>query len=189
MTSRDLYRRAMNLYSKGDLNSAIDLLNAAAEMGDRDAIYCLAFWHKDGEVVAKDEDAARGYFSKFREIAEGGDAEAQFDLSELIRWGNGFEQDTELANQWLRKAASGGCAAAQVRLSEHLQHGIEGFTKDLPSAMEWAERAARQEHGGGLMQLVLLKRLAGAQEAELLELTQRAAAVGSVHAREALGLE
>ena len=55
-------------------------------------------------------------FKEYRQLAEQGDAAAQFMLGWMYEKGEGVEQDNAKAVQWYRLAAKQGDAAAQYNL-------------------------------------------------------------------------
>lgn len=77
-----------------------------------------------------------------RELAEQGDAEAQYRMGQMLLTGKGAEKDEPQGVEWLRKAAGQGMADAQYRLAVCLRKGI-GTEKDAQEAKRWLEEAAR----------------------------------------------
>ena len=82
----------------GDLEKAFEWLGAAAEGGVPMAQYGLGvLYDKQDEL----EKAARWYKS----AAELGVSDAQYNLSEMYRYGEGVEQNDELADYWMAKCS------------------------------------------------------------------------------------
>jgi hypothetical protein len=77
-----------------------------------------------------------------RELAEQGDAGAQYRMGQMLLTGKGAEKDESQGVEWLRKAAGQGMADAQYRLSVCLRKGI-GTERDDQEAKRWLEEAAR----------------------------------------------
>lgn len=77
--------------------------------------------------------------------AEQGDAEAQFQLGNKYRKGEGVRQDYEEAAKWFRKAADQGHAKAQNNLGVRYANG-QGVRKSFKEAVKWYRKAAAQGH-------------------------------------------
>ena len=87
---------------------------------------------------ARADDAAA-----VRELAEGGDAEAQFALGTMYRYGQGVAQDYGEALRWWRKAADLGLIDAQFALGD-IHAGGSGIARDRIRAYMWFDIAASQ---------------------------------------------
>ena len=72
----------------------------------------------------------------FTELAEQGDADAQFNLGGMYRRGEGVSKDMAQAAAWYRKAAEQGDAKAQFNLGVMYYNG-EGVPKDYVQAAKW----------------------------------------------------
>lgn len=79
------------------------------------------------------------------EIANTGNAEAQFLLALMFENGRGVTQNDREAFQWYKKAADQGLAAAQNNLA-HLYRQGKGVKQDLKEAVRWYRRAAEAGH-------------------------------------------
>lgn len=88
--------------------------------------------------------AADDYPREIRELAQAGDAEAQFALAQLLDLGSGPAQNREEAMLWLRKAADQDLAAACYTLGLKYEFGAT-IRKDLRQAAAWYRRAALQD--------------------------------------------
>ena len=75
--------------------------------------------------------------------AERGEAEAQFNLGQMYRKGEGVPMDAAKAVEWFQKAAEQGNADAQSNLGSMYDEG-EGVSKDAAKAVEWWQKAAAQ---------------------------------------------
>ncbi len=73
---------------------------------------------------------------KFKELAEQGDASAQFNLGSLYRQGQGVSQDDKQAALWWAKAADQGHTDAMDNLGLRYAKG-EGVEQDLVQAYKW----------------------------------------------------
>ena len=77
--------------------------------------------------------------------AEQGDADAQFRLGEMYKYGRGIRQDDEEAVKWYRQAAEQGHAAAQKKLGWMYANG-RGVRQDDEEAVKWYRLVAEQGH-------------------------------------------
>ncbi len=87
---------------------------------------------------------------EIKQMAENGDAKAQAKLASmyLLGW-QGFEQNEELAAQWMKKAADQGVIDAQVVMGALYDRGM-GVAANRDTATKWYEKAAAQGHGTSL---------------------------------------
>jgi hypothetical protein len=81
----------------------------------------------------------------WRELAEGGDVDAQTSLAGMYLTGSGVERDFRLAAKWYRPAAERGDAIAQLNLGDLYIRGL-GVEKDPVRAWFWLSLAAAAEH-------------------------------------------
>ena len=90
-------------------------------------------------------------YSKLRQAAELGDAEAQFDLAYLYYKAgtdpaiSGVTQSDKLAADWYRKAADQGHVRAQYNMAVLHLHG-DGVDRDPVEAYAWLLQAAGNGH-------------------------------------------
>jgi ankyrin repeat protein len=80
-----------------------------------------------------------------RRAAEGGNAEAQYELASLYRSGRGVPQDDEQSFRWMKAAAEKGHQKAQFNLGRMLLTG-RGAPLDIGQARFWLQKAAAQGH-------------------------------------------
>ena len=86
--------------------------------------------------------------------AEGGDLAAQYVLAVRIRDGHGgAPRDSALMLKWLRRAAAGNVARAQVDLGVMHMHGQGGLAVNIAAAVQLYKAAAAQEHNVALNNL------------------------------------
>ncbi len=122
--------------TQGSEHEGVELLCAAAEAGDAEALYLLGlacFW---GQGVEKAFEAAR---ELQRAAAMRGLPDAQFELSLLLELGIGGEVDAEGARRWEAKAAAAGHPRAC------LNRGARLANKKRPNwtkVTHWYARAA-----------------------------------------------
>ena len=79
-------------------------------------------------------------FKKTLQVAEQGNAQAQFSLGKMYYEGQGVRQDYAEAVQWYRKAAEQGLAEAQFNLGLMYYNG-QGVRQNLVIAKEWYGKA------------------------------------------------
>ena len=125
--------------SEDDLRQAYDLMRAAADAGNPDAIGGLGYFHALGLTVPQDAaQAARCYQSG----AEKGSAKSMLNLSRALRKGDGIAADVVAANQWLERAAAAHQVDACLELGLALFHGDAGLPKDHRRAIGYLGEAA-----------------------------------------------
>jgi TPR repeat protein len=78
-----------------------------------------------------------------RQLAEHGDADAQWNLGVRYHTGDGFVQDDAQAVQWFRLAAEQGHVSAQATLGAYYWAG-RGVPQDLTKAYFWSSLAQAQ---------------------------------------------
>jgi TPR repeat protein/class 3 adenylate cyclase len=81
----------------------------------------------------------------YREAAEGGSAEAQTRLGQMLRDGEGGARNLAEAASWFQKAAEQGDAWAQASLGDLYWRGA-GVERSYPLSRRWFEKAAAQEN-------------------------------------------
>ncbi|GHU34047.1 hypothetical protein AGMMS50256_27150 [Betaproteobacteria bacterium] len=79
----------------------------------------------------------------YREAAERGDAQAQYQLGLLYSGGQGGAQNHAEAVAWFRKAAEQGAAASQYRLGRAYARGL-GVERNIDEALKWLRKAAEK---------------------------------------------
>ena len=94
-------------------------------------------------VVGTNAYAQQEKIDQLLQIAEKGDANAQFDLGFRYQEGEGVAQDLAEAAKWYHLAAEQGKAEAQVNLGIMYQQG-EGVPQDYIEAVKWYRLAAEQ---------------------------------------------
>ena len=89
------------------------------------------------------------------QLAQSGNAAAQFEAGARLVEGRGMARDVKAAAAWFEKAAGQGLAPAQYRYGTLLEKGI-GVARDIAQAKDWYQRAADQGHGGAMHNLAVL---------------------------------
>jgi hypothetical protein len=84
-----------------------------------------------------------GEFKETKELAEKGDAIAQFNLGDCYDNGQVVLKDPVEAVKWYRKSAEQGVAQAQYKFGYCYYHGV-GVLKDPVEAVKWYHKAAEQ---------------------------------------------
>lgn len=97
-------------------------------------------------------DKAREYFDSgryveavaaWRELAEHGSADAQYNLGVCCESGQGVVQRYKTAAEWYRKAAEQGHADAQYNLGVCYANGC-GVAQSYKNAVKWYRKAVEQ---------------------------------------------
>ena len=94
-------------------------------------------------------------YTQFKELAEQGDAEAQYNLAILLKTGKGAMQNPQKAAKWFRKAADQGLAAAQYNLGQMYDDGI-GVEQNYTYAVVWYKKAAMKGNASAQTNLGVL---------------------------------
>jgi len=103
---------------------------------------------EEGVSAVEKQDYATAY-AVFKELAEQGNAEAQYNLAILYRQGKGVEKDNATALVWFEKSANQGLASAEYYLG-HLYDNGDGVARSSTTAVGWYKKAA--EKGNPLAQ-------------------------------------
>lgn len=134
-----------------DYKTAFKYYKIAAEMGDIWAQTRVAYHYEYGIGVSKDNEkakywrvkAARQELKRVLQMAEQGDAKAQFRLGLIYYVGNedmGIKKDYKQTVYWYQKAADQQDLLAMLRLSEMYEGGL-GVSKDEKKAAELKAKA------------------------------------------------
>lgn len=79
----------------------------------------------------------------YQELADDGDAQAQYRMGQLYDGGKGVEQDYTKAAEWFLKAAEQGHAWAEYSIGDMYQNG-DGVPKNDVEALKWFLKSAAQ---------------------------------------------
>jgi len=93
--------------------------------------------------------------NEWRSSANQGDADAQNNLAQMYRKGEGVLKDDKEALKWYQKAADQGNAGAQHNLGVMYANG-EGVLKDDKEAVKWYRKAADQGNASAQNNLGLM---------------------------------
>jgi TPR repeat protein len=91
----------------------------------------------------------------FRQLAEAGNARAQYALAALHHSGRGVERSDAEAAKWYERSAKQGFAAAQASLGSLYLTG-RGVPRSYAEAARWLEQAATRGNAGGQANFGLL---------------------------------
>ena len=94
-------------------------------------------------------------FQVTKELAEGGDAEAQNNLGAMYATGEGVPQDNKEAVKWFRMSAEQGKAKGQSNLGVMYMNGT-GVPQDYKEAVKWYRISADQGDAMGQSNLGLM---------------------------------
>ncbi len=130
------------LPTSNSLATDLDVLRQRAVQGDAWAQLNLGAAYDNGlSGVAPDAVLAVRWY---RNSAEQGLAQAQFNLAHCLATGHGVKQDLSEARRWMRRAAQQQEADAQFLLGVMLVEGMGGGIQ-LSEGYRWIQRAADAE--------------------------------------------
>lgn len=132
--------------SKGerqDLKEVAAAVKKAAQGGDHDAQYTLAFMHLIGDGVPRDVSQEIRWY---KAAAAGGNARAAFMLALMHLHGEGVAKNAAESARYMRISAEHGNVPAAFFLGTFYYHGT-GVTRDRQEAALWIGRAARAGYG------------------------------------------
>lgn len=156
-----------------DPQKAADWFRFAVARGGLEATFALAMMTLDGRGVARDEARAR---SLLEDAAKRGHAAASFNLALILLAGES-EDDHRRGAGLMRVAANAEIVEAQHALGVLFARG-RGLPRDAGEAVIWFERAARNHHAPGEVELAILLfngEGVAADEARAVKLFRRAA--------------
>jgi TPR repeat protein len=130
----------------------INLLRAAAEQNDAEAIYLLATMTAAGAGIEQSDVDA---FVMMQRAADLGFADAQFALASIYGQGRGVDKNDIIAEQWARRAAEQGHTLAMFALGRTLIELPEQSRK--AEALKFLEGAATAGHGNSAIFLATVK--------------------------------
>ncbi len=79
-----------------------------------------------------------------KQLAQAGDADAQFQIALRLDNGENDKRDPVAAANWYRHATEQGHPQAQLHLGLMLNTGDTGFERNDAEAADWFRKAARQ---------------------------------------------
>lgn len=179
----------LGLVVSQDYVKAVEYYERAIMLGFFDARFNLALLMIKPEAGLNDLNKAR---TLMQELAEAGDAEAQYTLSLMFK----DEMGAALANltqatHWLRIAAKEGYADAQFNLGLQYLNG-DGVKQDNLSAFQWIGKAAAQDLSGAQFNLALMYDKGEGTKVDnkqALKWYKSAAKLGNMNAMQNLGIK
>lgn len=123
-------------YVARDKNRAQDYMNRAAENGHPKAKVYIARQYINKMSISERNHAG----ILFKEAAEAGDADGQYEYGKMLYDGFVFEQDRDLAVYWLGEASAQDHVPATAKLAQIYYTDQDFYQKDL--ALKWLNRAA-----------------------------------------------
>jgi len=94
--------------------------------------------------------------ASLKELADKGDAAAQFDLGARYADGRGFDRDAVASRLWFEKAAAQGQPQAEYRLGVIFEKGV-GVPRDVRMARDYYQKAANQGHVRAMHNLAVIE--------------------------------
>ncbi len=176
----------MNAYDNDRNEEALSLIEACAEGGDPVACFRAAIFYRDGIGTTIDLKRSASWLLRLKALAEKGNHEAQWELSQSYRFGDMFPQDIAQANYWLELAAEGGFGEAQHHLAWYYETGQYTYSIDSDKAIIWNRRAFEQGHPETLYTAAVSMFVDGAPTDEAMRLLEKAANKGFKQAAYAL---
>jgi len=148
------YEAAFNVFDHQVLQQqwALHWMNQAAKHGIVQVDFALIRANALGEGVTADKELARFYLqgarNRLREAAQaaGHDTSCQ-TLPDYYaaRYAIGEAQDISRAKSYLLEAADHNCWVAQLIVASLYHYGVDGFPQDPDAAVDYTERATRNE--------------------------------------------
>jgi Caspase domain/Sel1 repeat len=134
----DWNKQAQDYLEAKDYLKALPLFQTAAENGDMDGMYGLAWLYGNGLGVIQDRTQAKEWYQKAADL---GHAVAMTSLGSLYENGLGVTKDYAKAGAWYQKAADLGDDIAMGNLGYLYENGL-GVAEDYSKAGAWYQKAA-----------------------------------------------
>ncbi len=149
------YATGAKAFRAHDYAAALSAWQPLADAGHLRAQFGIGvIYEEGGDGIAPDLDKAAAWY---REAAEQGLADAQFNLGNLYRTGRGVDKDPRRAVVWYLKAATQGMPVAQYNLALSYDTGV-GAAQNHTVAAKWYRRAAKQGEIDAMLGLAALYR-------------------------------
>jgi serine/threonine-protein kinase len=136
------------LLGAGNFEAAATTCLAEAEAGTVSSMRLLAGMYDRGNGVKEDPAQALTWYRR----AAPNDAEAKFQVSDMLEKGRGAPRDARAALTALREAAAMGHQQATLTLAFRLETG-GGINRDYEEAAIWYGRAAERGHVPSMLKL------------------------------------
>ncbi|MEQ8393539.1 tetratricopeptide repeat protein [Thalassobaculum sp.] len=151
----EMTRQAIQLLatksSQAERRRAVQMLGAAAELRQPDALFALGALHAQGKIVKHDAKRATALY---REAARQGHLKAMNALALHMIRGDGTAQDFKGAIALLQRASDAGLTAATTNLGQLYLAGV-GHAKDPVTGLRLLEKAAATEDPAGVHELAV----------------------------------
>ena len=176
-------KKARELATKNDFEGAAKILRTEAEKGSAEAANALGELYIAGRGVKASPAEALRWFQKAADAAL---PAGLFNVAALLsRGADGVAKDPAKAKFLMRSAAEAGSGDAQAAMGQAAEDeaAARPGTPDFSEARGWFEKAAAQEHPGGLMAMMRFsdRGLDGSPDlVKGAEYCRRAARAGSV---------
>jgi hypothetical protein len=181
----ELTQQGIASFNVRDYAKALPFFRAAANSGNAQAMYFLAYMYQHGLGVAADNaEAMRVY----KNSAAGGYASSFSALGLMYENGSGVPVDYAEARKWLLKGIDAGSAASMNELGYMYFSGL-GTRRDTAEGCRWYRKSAEGGFTSGLYNLGYCYETGegvSADRAQAIELYRRAATAGSETAKQAL---
>ena len=144
----------------------------------------------ESAVSAYENEEYAEAIESFREAAEDGNADAQFNLGLMYLKGEGVDEDYAQALEWFTKSAEQGNVRAETNLARMYAQG-KGVAPDYGTAVSWFRKAADQGYPDAQYSLGVLYVTGNAvplNYKQAQDLFQKAADQGNASAQYQLGL-
>jgi uncharacterized protein len=112
---------------------------------------------EDGQAVYMRDDYAEA-LRIWGQLADQGDARAQFSVGKMYYIGQGVQRDYAKADEWFQKAADQGFAYAQFNLGVAYEDGGLGVPQDYALAHMWFNLASSPATNTDLRQMAVQNR-------------------------------
>lgn len=127
------YKEGKAAYDRGDVITAMDLLNRSANAGSVQAMLLL------GYILDKSEEN-KAAFDMYQRAAKLGNGEAMFSVGVMYANGEGTERNLEQAVKMMEQSVEAGYGKATVTLALSYLEGSMGLTKSREKAIEWLNK-------------------------------------------------
>jgi uncharacterized protein len=127
----------VELFDRGEFDTAAQVLTPLAKDGDPKAQYILGVMYLDKMVQPPSDTAAEELMIR---SGEAGFEKAQAELARMYREGHGVKQDFGKSFFWVKKSAEAGDVGAQLQVADSFAFG-HGVERDPVEAYKWYEIA------------------------------------------------
>ncbi len=137
---KDPLEKSLSAYYEGDYKAALNSTIPLAADGNSSALNLLGMMYELGKGVSQDVGKS---VVLYRQAADMGDLNAQYNLAVSYDAGSGIPQNYREAVKWYQRAAEQGASFAQFNLAIMYEQG-RGAHKNYKKAAHWYNKAAKQ---------------------------------------------